>query len=108
MDYGQQSIRACANEYGRQLDAGDEHARAVEYAERQIWLTLAKSPEDATEWIDAHALDFCHAEEAFGRIAHFAAFMQTHGPLDAAALAAIGARVVAEVEALVKPAAEAV
>ena len=101
-------ITACSNDYGRRLDAGDEHDRAVEYEEAAIWRTLAKSPEDATEWIDAHALDFCHAENAFGKLAHFAAFMRAHGPLDGAALAAIGARVVAEVEALVKPAAEAV
>ena len=101
-------ITACSNDYGRRLDAGDEHDRAVEYEEAAIWRTLAKSTEDATEWIDAHALDFCHAEEAFGKLAHFAAFMRAYGPFDAAALAAIGARVVAEVEALVKPAAEAV
>lgn len=92
----------------RAEDAAERAAASAEYLEREIWKTLAKSPEDATEWIDAHALDFCHAEEAFGRLAHFAAFMRAHGPFDAAALAAIGARVVAEVEALVKPAAEAV
>jgi hypothetical protein len=78
------------------------------FLEVNIWRDLARSPEDASEWIDENGLEFCHAENAFGRIAHFAAFMQTHGPLDAAALAAIGARVVAEVESLVNAAAEAV
>jgi hypothetical protein len=108
MDYGQQSIRACANEYGRQLDAGDEHAEKVAEAEMAIWRLLANSPDDAAEWVDAHGPDMCQGENAFGRIAHFAGFMRSHGSFDAATLAAIGARVVAELEALVKPAAEAV
>ncbi len=85
--------------------AADETERAGNDAGKAIWRTLAQSPDDAVEWIDAHHLEFCHGEQAFGRLAHFAAFMQQHGPLDAAALAAIGARVVAEMETIIAPAA---
>lgn len=101
-------IQACSNEYGRQLDAGDEHARSVQYAAREIWRTLAKSPEDASEWIGANERDYCDAEETFAKIAHFIGFMRVHGPLDGAALAAIGARAVVEVSAIVDHAAEAI
>ena len=103
---------AADRHYDALMDAADRIADETEQegndAWRDGWRTLAKSPDDAVEWIDAHHLEFCHGEQAFGRLAHFAAFIRVHGPFDAAALAAIGARVVAEVEPLVNAAAEAV
>lgn len=101
-------IRACSNEYGMRIDAQDEHDHTANAAETAIWRTLAQSPEDAGEWIDANQRDYCDAEETFAKIAHFIGFMRVHGPFDAAALAAIGARAVAEVSAIVDYAAEAV
>ncbi len=98
-------ITACSNEYGRRLDAGDEHAAMIASYADDAWKHIAESPENAIEFADAWANDFAQAEASYGRIAHFAAFMRCHGPLDAAALAAIGARVIAEMETVIAPAA---
>ena len=99
------TIRACGNQYASRLDASDQHAVMVEVYSDDAWKHIAESPENAIEFADAWANDFAQAEASYGRIAHFAAFMRCHGPLDAAALAAIGARVIAEMETVIAPAA---
>jgi len=98
-------IQACSNEYGRRLDAGDEHAAMTASYADDAWKRIAESPENAIEFADEWQNEFAQAEASYGRIAHFAAFMQQHGGLDAAALAAIGARVIAEMETIIAPAA---
>ena len=99
------AIRACGDQYAARLNAGDQHAAMVASYADDAWKRIAESPENAIEFADAWANDFAQAEASYGRIAHFAAFMRCHGPLDAAALAAIGARVIAEMETVVAPAA---
>lgn len=100
---------AADRHYDALMDAADRRAdeaeQACDDAETAIWRLLAQSPDDAAEWVDANGTEFCHAENAFGRLAHFVGFMRAHGPFDAAALAVIGARVVAEMEAIVTQAA---
>ncbi len=99
------TIRACGNQYASRIDASDQHAAMVEVYSDDAWKHMAESPENAIEFADEWQNEFAQAEASYGRIAHFAAFMQQHGGLDAAALAAIGARVIAEMETIIAPAA---
>lgn len=101
---------ACERKWQREEDAADELAEqvaelATDYAVAG-WTKLSESPEAAVEYAEDWALEFCQSEQVFWRVAHFAAFMRQHGPLDGAALAAIGARVVAELDTIIDAAAK--
>lgn len=99
------AIQACGKQYAARLDAGDQHAAMTASYADDAWRHIADSPENAIEFADEWQNEFAQAEASYGRIAHFAAFMRIHGQLDAAALAAIGARVIAEMETIIAPAA---
>lgn len=98
---------ACERKWQREEDAADELAEqiaemATDYAVAG-WTKLSESPEAALDYFEDWNPD---PIQILGRVAHFAAFMRQHGPLDGAALAAIGARVIAEVEAVIDEAAQ--
>lgn len=98
---------AAERQWQRQEDAAEQLGEqvaemATDYAVAG-WTRMAESPEAALDYFEDWCADPIHL---LGRIAHFAAFMRQHGPIDGAALAAIGARVIAEVEAVIDEAAQ--
>ena len=98
---------ACERKWQREEDAADELAEqiaemATDYAVAG-WTKLTDSPEAALDYFEDWSAD---PIQIVGRIAHFAAFMRQHGPLDGPSLAAIGARVIAELESVIDEAAK--